>query len=52
MKSCTDSNPKRYDVKFDGGSAGIQRILLCKNCFSKPIFQNFVIEVTELENEN
>ena len=52
MKSCTDSNPKIYDVKFDGGSAGIQRILLCKNCFSKPIFQNFVIEVKELENEN
>ena len=45
---CPDSNPKTHIVTFDGGSAGIQKILLCKFCLSKPVFQKYVIKIEKV----
>ena len=45
---CSDSHQKDYQVTYDGGSAGIQKILLCKECYKKPAFQKFVIKVEKV----
>jgi len=46
--ACSDPNQKTHIVTFDGGSAGIQKILLCKFCLIKPVFQKYVIKVEEI----
>jgi len=47
--ACLDSNQKTHMVTFDGGSAGIQKILLCKFCLSKPVFQKYVIKIEKVK---
>jgi len=50
LKKCLDSNPKTHRVTFDGGTAGVQEILLCEFCFTKSVFQKFVIKIEKVKN--
>ncbi len=48
-RTCLDSNPKKFEVTYDGGSAGIQKVKLCKQCFQKPVFKKFIIKVKKIK---
>ena len=46
---CSDQEPKKYKVTFDGGSAGNDTWLLCSKHFNEPRFQKFILKIEELQ---